>query len=165
LRTRRNRRSTLALDRPRTLVKGVRDGHQKRSHGTGSVFVRPNRRSTALITDGDGRRSIGTFPTRRAAETALAAALVDGPQPAIEATFGDYLTEWLADQTLVLKATTAARNRFVIATYVMGRKIASKRVRDLVPRDFRCIYGDLAKRVVGMAVRSLQGRSRRWIRS
>jgi integrase len=121
-------------------------GTRKRSPGTGSVFVRPNRRSTALITDGDGRRSIGTFPTRRAAETALAAALVDGPPPAIEATFGDYLTEWLADQTLVLKATTAARNRSVIATYVMGRKIASKRVRDLVPQDFRCLYGDLAKR-------------------
>jgi hypothetical protein len=43
---------------------------RKRTHGT--VFARPNGSFTAQITDVGVRRSIGTFPTRAAAERALA---------------------------------------------------------------------------------------------
>jgi hypothetical protein len=41
---------------------------KKQSHGT--VFLRSNGRYTAQISDDGGRRSIGTFPSRKAAETA-----------------------------------------------------------------------------------------------
>jgi hypothetical protein len=104
---------------------------RKRTHGT--VFARPNGTFTAQITDVGVRRSIGTFPTRGAAERALAASLVEGPPPSTELTFGDYLDEWLADQALTLKATTAARNRNVIQRYVVGHRIAKRKVR----RDIR----------------------------
>ena len=87
---------------------------RKRSHGAGTVFARRNGSFTAQITDRDGRRSIGTFPSRFAAERALAKALVDGPPPSIDATFGEYLTASLEDQALLLKATTAARNRNIV---------------------------------------------------
>jgi hypothetical protein len=117
---------------------------RKRSHGT--VFVRSNGRYTAQISDDGARRSIGTFPTHKAAETALARALVEGPPPALEATFGDYLIEWRADQALVLKETTAARNRSLIRRYVLPRKIATKKVKDLAPEDFRRLYRELSER-------------------
>jgi hypothetical protein len=61
-------------------------GGKKRSHGT--VFARANGRFTAQISEDGARRSIGTFGSRRAAETALAKALVEGPPLALEATFG-----------------------------------------------------------------------------
>jgi integrase len=117
---------------------------RKRSHGT--TFVRPNGRYTAQISDDGERRSLGTFSTRKAAEAALARALVEGPPPALEGTFGDYLSEWMADQALILKATTAARNRSVIRRYVLGRRIAARKVRDLAPADFRHLYRELAER-------------------
>ena len=81
---------------------------RNRTHGTGAVIARKNGTFTAQITDG-GRRSIGTFPSRAAAEKALAVALVESPHRRL-APFGEYLTEWLADQSLQVKATTAARN-------------------------------------------------------
>jgi len=62
---------------------------RKRSHGHGTVFVRPNGRSTAQITSDGQRRSIGTFATREAAERALAKSLVEGPPAALVVTFGE----------------------------------------------------------------------------
>jgi hypothetical protein len=98
---------------------------RKRTAGTGTVIARGNGTFTAQISDG-GRRSIGTFGTRAAAEKALAIVLVEGPPPALDLTFGTYLTEWLVDQAFQVKATTAARNRTVIRQWVLGRSIAAE---------------------------------------
>jgi hypothetical protein len=68
----------------------------KRTHGTGTVIARTNGTYTAQISDG-GRRSIGTFPSRAAAEKSLAIAMVKGPPLVLDLTFGEYLSEWLAD--------------------------------------------------------------------
>jgi len=117
---------------------------RKRSHGHGTVFVRPNGRFTAQITNGGDRRSIGTFATRKAAELALAAALVEGPPTALEMTFREYLTDWLADRPLTVKPTTTARDRNVVTRYVLPHPIARRLVRDLEPKDFRALYRFLA---------------------
>jgi len=117
---------------------------RKRSHGHGTVFVRPNGRFTAQITNGGDRRSIGTFATRKAAEPALAAALVEGPPTALEMTFREYLTDWLADRPLTVKPTTTARDRNVVTRYVLPHPIARRLVRDLEPKDFRALYRFLA---------------------
>jgi hypothetical protein len=117
---------------------------RKRSHGHGTVFVRPNGRSTAQITSDGQRRSIGTFATREAAERALAKSLVEGPPAALVVTFGEYLTEWLADRSLLVKSTTAARDRNVVTRYVLPSLIAKRLVRDLETKDFRVLYRGLA---------------------
>jgi integrase len=119
---------------------------RKRTSGTGTVIARANGTFTAQVTDVDGRRSIGTFGSRAAAEKALASAMVEGPPPALDATFGEYLVEWLDDQTLTLKATTVARNRSLIRCYVLAHRIARRKVRDLGPADFRALYRELAAR-------------------
>ena len=115
----------------------------KRTHGAGTVIARANGTFTAQITDG-GRRSIGTFPSRSAAEKALAVAMVEGPPPALDVTFGEYLSEWLVDLSLQVKATTAARNRPIIRNWVLGHPIARRKVRDLKPEHFRGLYRELA---------------------
>jgi integrase len=117
---------------------------RKRSHGTGTVFARPNGKFTAQMTDDGTRRSIGTFPTRKAAEAALAAALIDGPPSLLDSTLAEYLADWLIDQALTVKATTEARNRNLMNRYVISHRIGRRRVRDLVPTDFRSLYRDLA---------------------
>jgi integrase len=118
---------------------------RKRTHGTGTVVARANGTFTAQITDQDGRRrSVGTFPTRMDAETALAESIVEGPPPTLDATFGTYLEEWLAERSLTVKPTTVAKDRSLIRTYVAGRSIARVKVRDLRPEDFRRLYRRLA---------------------
>ena len=85
------------------------------SQGTGTVFRRAN---------GSARR-------RR-------------PPSSIELTFGEYLTDWLEDQALLLKATTAARNRNLGSRCVLRHRIARRPVRDLAPKGFRAFWRELA---------------------
>jgi len=117
---------------------------RKRSHGHGTVFVRPNGRFTAQITNDGKRRSIGTFATRDAAERALSAALVEDAKTALEVTFGEYLRGWLDGRPLVVKPTTAARDRNVVTRYVLPLEISKRSVGDLEPKHFRVLYRNLA---------------------
>ena len=116
---------------------------RKRTDGTGTVIARKNGTFTAQISDDGRRRSVGTFATRSEAERALATAMVQGPPPSIDVRFGEFLEGWLADRVLTVKATTVARDRTLIRTQVLGRKIARKQVRDLRPDDFRGLYREL----------------------
>jgi integrase len=117
---------------------------RKRTQGSGSIIARANGRFTAQISDTatGRRRSVGTFTTKAAAEKAIAHAIVEGPPPTLEVTFGAYLTEWLEDQALVVKATTAAKNRAMVRR-VLREPVSRRKVRDLKPEDFRRLYREL----------------------
>jgi hypothetical protein len=121
---------------------------RKRTSGTGTVIARSNGTFTAQVSDpiSGCRRSVGTFPTRIAAETALATAMVEGPPPTLDQTFAAYLAEWLADRALTVKATTATKDRTLIRRYVMSHPIARVKVRQLKPEHFRRLYRELAER-------------------
>jgi hypothetical protein len=116
---------------------------RKRTDGAGTVMARKNGTFTAQISDDGRRHSVGTFTTRAKAERALAAAMVQGPPPAIDTRLGDYLEGWLADRVLIVKLTTLARDRALIRTHVLRHKIARKQVRELRPDDFRAFYREL----------------------
>ena len=117
---------------------------RKRTQGSGSIIARANGRFTAQVSDTatGRRRSVGTFTTKAAAEKAIAHAIVEGPPPTLEVTFGAYLAEWLEDQALFVKATTAAKNR-AMGRRVLREPIARPKVRDLKPEDFRRLYPEL----------------------
>jgi integrase len=121
---------------------------RKRTSGTGTIVSRSNGTYTAQISDpiSGRRRSVGTFPTRIAAETALASAIVEGPPPTLDQTFGKYLEEWIADRALTVKATTATKDRTLVRRFVVGHPIARVKVRDLKPEHFRRLYRELAER-------------------
>jgi hypothetical protein len=111
---------------------------RKRTHGTGTIIQRTNGKFTAHWSDPETgrRRSLGTFATRPQAETAIAGAMIDGPPPALETTFAEYLTEWTADQALNVKATTSAKYR-ALTRYVVRDPIVRRKVKELQPADFR----------------------------
>lgn len=79
---------------------------------------------------------------------------MEGPPPTLDVTFGTYLAEWLDDQALVVKATTAAKNRCMVRR-VLLEPIARRKVRDLKPEDFRRLYRELRDHGRPTARRSL----------
>lgn len=119
-------------------------GRQRR--GTGSVEKLPSGNYRAIVWDPvEGRRErLGTFPTREAAETAIALALADSargvwaPPSAGKIAFETYATQWVAAHPGLTRSTRGLYERLLRAYLLPAFEGAA--LRDISPVAVRTWY-------------------------